>query len=88
MRLRLGLGMRFDDAVAIEGQSIAGIGIGIDLSDASDRLFGQAIDRNSTVRASVADVVGNHPSQSAAKGGPNDRPLLFFERMYRFRPFQ
>ena len=78
VRLRLGLHMRLTHTMTLEGQPVAGIGIRVDVADAADRLLGQAVKGYGAVRALVADMVGDDPSQPAAEGGPDDRPLLFF----------
>ncbi len=78
MRLGLGLGVRFGHAIALEGEAIAGVGIGEDGLDLTDGLPGQAVDGHGAVHTIVADMVGDDPAAPAAIGGPHYRPVLFF----------
>ena len=65
-------------AVALESQPITRIGIGIDMVDAANCLFGQVVDGDGTLGALVANMVGDDPPQPSAEGRPDYRALCFF----------
>ncbi len=71
MRLGFGLGMGFGHAVTLEGEAVAGVGVGEDGLDLADRLPGQAVDGDGAVDALVADMVGDDAPPPAAIGGPD-----------------
>jgi hypothetical protein len=70
--------MRFGNAVALEGEGIAGVGISEDGADLADGLFGQMVDGDGAADALIPDVIGDDPALPAAIGGPNYRPCCFF----------
>ena len=78
MRLGLGLGVGLGHAMALEGDVVAGVGIGEDGLDLADGLPGKAVDGDRALHALIADMVGDHPPTSSAIGGPNYCPALFF----------
>ena len=78
MGLRLGLCVRLADVVAFERQPIAGIGVGIDVADVSDRLLCQFVDRNRATDTFVPDMIGDDPAKPPAKRRPDYSALLFF----------
>ena len=78
MGLRLGLLMRFWRADALEGDVVAGVGIGEDGADLADSSLGQGVDGDGAAHTPVAYMIGDDASVLAAIGGPDYRPLLFF----------
>ena len=78
MRLRLCLGVRFGNAVPLEGQPIAGVRVGEDGGDVGNGLSGQPVEGDGAVDALVADVVRNNATLSPAISSPYDGPALFF----------
>ena len=71
MGLRFGLCVRLADFVAFERQPIAGIGIGIDVAEVSDRLLCQFVDRNRATDTIVPDMIGDDPAKPPAKRRPD-----------------
>lgn len=54
---RLGLGVRPGHAVKLEGEAVAGVGIGEDGRDLSDGLLYQRVDGHGAGHACVADII-------------------------------
>ena len=78
MGLGLGFGMRRGHGITLERQSVAGIGIGEDRTNLSDRLLGQSIGADGARNTFVTDMVGDNPTLLAAIDRPNYCPLPFF----------
>jgi hypothetical protein len=78
VRLRFGLGVRLDDAMALECDAVAGVGIGEDGRDVGYGLLGQPVERDGAVDAFVSDVMRNNATLSPAISSPYDCALPFF----------
>jgi len=78
MGLRLGLPMRLGRLDPLEGQMIAGIGVGEDGADLADGGLGQIVDGDGAAHALVADMVCDDLAVATAIGRPDHRPPLFF----------
>lgn len=78
MRLGLGLRVRLGNAVALEGEAVAGVGVGEDGRDVGDGLPGQPVERDGAVDAPVPDVMRNNATLSPAISSPYDCALPFF----------
>lgn len=76
--LSLGLDVLLGNPVTLEGQAVAGVGIGEDSANLADRLLSQSIRRNGTLHALVADMMGDNPPLAPAIDRPNYGPLPFF----------
>jgi hypothetical protein len=70
--------VRFGHVVALESQPVTRVGIRVDMVDAANCLFGQAIDGDRTLGALVTNMVGDDPPQPSAERRPDYRPLCFF----------
>jgi hypothetical protein len=69
--LSLGLGVGLGYAVTLEGDAVAGVGVGVDGVDGADGLLGQSVDGDGAADPGVTDMVGDDPATSAAIGGPD-----------------
>lgn len=78
MGLGFGLDMRLGDAMAFEGQPVAGVGIGIDDGDVGPDGLDPAIQRYGAADALVADVICNNATLSPRISSPYDGPVPFF----------
>lgn len=78
MCLSLGLGVGYGDAVALEGEAVAGIGVGEDGGDAGYGAAGALVELYGAGDAFVADVKGNNATLPATISSPYDGAALFF----------
>ena len=78
MGLSLGLGVGLGHAVPLEGDAVAGVGVGVDGVDGADSLFGQPVDGDGAADPCVTYMVGDDTATSAAIGGPDQGAMLFF----------
>lgn len=78
MRLSLGLGVGLGYAVPLEGDPVAGVGVGVDGVDVADGLLGQPVDGDGAADPGVTYMVGDDPATPAAIGGPDEGATLFF----------
>lgn len=76
--LRLRLLVRFTRPDALEGETVAGVGIGEDGADLTDGRLGQPVDGDGAVHARVTDMIGDDPPVLAAVGRPDYRAAGFF----------
>ena len=74
----LGLGVRDGDAMALEREAIAGVGIGEDGRDVGNSAPGLLVKRYGAGDAVVADMMRNNATLSPAISSPYDRPASFF----------
>lgn len=78
MRLRLGLDMRFAHAVAFEGDTVAGVGVGVDGADVGPYGLDQMVEGYGAVDPFVADVIRNNATFSPRISSPYEGALPFF----------
>ena len=78
MGLGFGLDMGLGDAMALEGEAVAAVGVGVDDGDAGDALLELAVEAYGAGDAIVADVIRNNASLPSTISSPYDGALLFF----------
>ncbi len=78
MGLGLGLLVGFGSADPLEGEVVAGVGVGEDGADLADGGLGQGVDGGRAPDAVIAYMIGDDASMSAAVRRPDYRSLPFF----------
>jgi len=80
------LSVRGGDAVALEGEAVAGIGVGEEGGDVGHDAASAFVALYGAGDAFVADVIGNNATLRPAISSPYDGPPLLFGRSCGSRP--
>ena len=78
MRLRLGLLVRFGSADPLEGEVVAGVGVGEDGADLADGGLGQGVDGGRASDTGITHMIGDDAPVPAAICRPDHRSLPLF----------
>lgn len=75
---RFGLDMEFGDAMPLESEPVAGIGVGIDDGDVGYEFLDLVVEAHGTGDALVSDVIRNHAMRPSTISSPYDGAAPFF----------
>ena len=78
MGLCLGLDMRLGDVVALEGEAVTGVGIGVDDGDVGDAPLHLAVEAHGAGDTLIADVIRNNATRPSTISSPYDGAASFF----------